>query len=82
MKYKKKIILIILFLVLSILLIIPLACWCENEIAICFEEKIINYNIENIVDIYMTCFLNKKIFQIWLVNTFILFKFLTICSPP
>ena len=76
MKLNKKIIFAVIFVISTILLIVPPACWCENRIASAFGENITKYNIQNIWDIFKTCFSNIKILVIWSVSSLILGLFI------
>lgn len=76
MKLNKKMIFVVIFVISTILLIVPPACWCENKIASAFGDNITNYNIQNIWDIFKTCFSNIEMFVIWSVTSLILGLFI------
>lgn len=65
MKYTiKKVASVIVLLLIIILATVPPAVWCENRIAIYFEEKANEYEIKNIFDTYKVAFNNSKILVI------------------
>lgn len=75
-KKKQKIIYLSIYIILTILLIVPPACWCKNKVRICFGDNIVNYDIKNILDIFKVCFSNIEILIIWLVAALILILFI------
>lgn len=75
MKNKKKIIFWGLYLIASILIITPPACWGQNALRVCFNEVKIDYKINNVFNIFITLFTNIEIFCIWLATNIIILLF-------
>lgn len=75
-KKKQIIIYLSIYIILTILLIVPPACWCRNKVRICFGDNIVNYNIKNVLDIFKVCFSNIEILIIWLITALILILFI------
>lgn len=61
---KRKIIIFIVLYIIIIIATVPPAVWCKNQIAICFNDQIINYRITNIYDILKVLFVDIKILLI------------------
>lgn len=73
---KRKIIIFIVLFIIIIFATVPPAVWCKNQVAICFDDQIINYRVTNIYDILKVLFSDIKILLISNITALICLLFI------
>lgn len=81
---KKKIIVFVLYIII-IIATVPPAIWCKNQIAICFDDELIKYEIINLFDVLKILFSDIKIllisnitaliFALFIINIYFTIKY-------
>lgn len=57
---KKSVVFIVLYIII-IIATVPPAVWCKNQVAICFNEELVRYNFNNLIDIVKVLFSDIKL---------------------
>lgn len=57
---KKSVVFIVLYIII-IIATVPPAVWCKNQVAICFNEELVRYDFNNLIDIVKVLFSDIKL---------------------